>query len=115
MKKYIIVLIFSLFLLIGCNQKSEEPNLINRNNTIKTQSEYLDMVVIELNEDILIIGPPADDPEASYPSYEVNINENTKVEGRITDINLIENGDYVSVWTEPTQTDKLIAEVIQVD
>jgi len=73
------------------------------------------MRILELeneNENIMI-GPPATDPEASYLAYEIIIDENTKVEGTKSSVTDLIEGDQ-NVWTEKKGSDEETAEKIEV-
>ncbi|WP_301722485.1 hypothetical protein [Planococcus shixiaomingii] len=76
--------------------------------------EYKNLLVLEIKNGSIIISPPDNDPEASYPAYEVNKEENTKVEGEKKAINKLRVGDYVRVWTRTDGSEKEITEKIVV-
>ncbi|GAF65574.1 hypothetical protein BTS2_2472 [Bacillus sp. TS-2] len=115
MKKHILPVMILVFLLVGCVQQEEKPSTVHEPIKVDVQREYKNMIVIEISEEIIIIAPPADNPEASYPVYEMKIDEDTKVEGSIDEFNLISVGDVVSIWVEETDDiNTLIAEKIEV-
>lgn len=81
--------------------------------TVKTP-EYANVRLLKIGHGKMMIGPPATDPEASYPAYEVYIDKETKVEGEKTSLDELREGDHVSIWTKLKGLNKEIAEKIVV-
>ncbi|HSJ38574.1 MAG TPA: hypothetical protein VK945_10230, partial [Planococcus sp. (in: firmicutes)] len=82
MKKLLLLLLFSGFTLTGCTEASEEPTKKIITSDEKTEkainkADYKNMRILELENENMMIGPPATDPEASYPAYEIVLDENT--------------------------------------
>ncbi|MBB5181578.1 hypothetical protein HNQ44_003043 [Planomicrobium koreense] len=88
----------------------EEKNISSQD--ANKAPEYVKLRILEIDNGKMMIGPPAADPEASYPAYEVFIDKETKVEGEKTFINELIVGDHVSVWTKAAASDKEFAEKI---
>lgn len=119
MKKLLLFLMLFVIALTGCTEASEEPTkkiIISDEKTEEAVNgaDYINMRILELENENMMIGPPATDPEASYPAYEIVLDETTKVEGTKTAVNDLIEGDHVNVWTERNGSDMEVAEKIEV-
>lgn len=92
----------------------EEKNISSQDANKETGNtpDYVNVRILEIDNGKMMIGPPATDPEASYPAYEVFIDKETKVEGEKTSIDELIEGDHVSVWIKAVASDKEFAEKI---
>lgn len=106
--------------LFGCSQEINNIE-INPNPTkkvtdkkIKTEDnpDYSNMFIEDIKENTIVIAPPATDPEASYPAYEIFIDENTKIEGSKQKFDELNIHDEVKVWIKKTEDDKEIAKKV---
>lgn len=105
----------------GCNEENVKvSNLTNaqENLTIKQEEaapDYQNVFIYEVRETSVLITPPATDPEASYPVYEIFINEETKIEGIKGHFDELTKDDHVKVWVgRKRDEDKEIARRIVV-
>lgn len=119
MKKLMFLLLFFGFGLTGCTEANEEPTKKIITSDEKTEdavngADYKNMRILELKNENMMIGPPATDPEASYPAYEIILDETTKVEGTKNAVTDLIEGDHVNVWTEKKGSDEETAEKIEV-
>lgn len=69
--------------------------------------------IIEVKENSIVVGEDTVDPEASYPTYEVIINENTEINEPIDPL----SNEKVQVWVsgEGIEVDGKVAKKIIVD
>lgn len=119
LKKLFLLFLFSISTLYGCTQESEkikEQTISSKdvNEETSTTTKHENFRILEIENENIVIGPPATDPEASYPAYEVFIEEDTKVEGEKTTTNELREGDHVTVWTKTEGSKKEVAEKIVV-
>lgn len=119
MKKFLLVFLLSILFLYGCTQESEkvtkQPNTSNEiNEETLDSAKYENFRILEIESGNITIGPPVTDPEASYPTYEVFIEGNTKVEGEKKALNELKEGDNVNIWIKREGSDKEIADKIVV-
>lgn len=100
--------------ILRVNEQPEEKNISSQDVNMETVNtpEYVNVRILEIDNGKMMIGPPAADPEASYPAYEVFIKKETKVEGEKTSIDELIEGDRVSVWIKAAASDKEFAEKI---
>ncbi|MFP3359787.1 hypothetical protein R0K17_20930, partial [Planococcus sp. SIMBA_143] len=63
----------------------------------------------------IIISPYATDPEASYPVYEIYIDEKTKIEGKRNSKEELQEDDDIEVWIRKQGVEKLKAEKVFVN
>ncbi|MFD2629875.1 hypothetical protein [Oceanobacillus kapialis] len=70
--------------------------------------------IYDITESSIHIAPPATDPEASYPIYEVFINDSTVIEGAVNTFNELTLEDNVKVWVNQKGDGKEVAEKIVV-
>lgn len=70
------------------------------------------MFIVDIKENSIVIVPHATDPEASYPAYEIIINENTKIEGSKYKLDELSVNDDVKVWIKKIDDEKEIAEKV---
>lgn len=98
--KKLMILFLSTMLLCSCNPFDT--------------SDYQGYIE-EVKKSSVIISPPATDPEADYPVYEVFITEKTSVEGNKESFDELERLDKVKVWVEETREEKEMAETIVVE
>jgi carbonic anhydrase/acetyltransferase-like protein (isoleucine patch superfamily) len=119
-RKVVIIFVF-LIALTGCNQentKVDTPSNIQENVTVKqkeTNPDYQNVFIYEIKETSVVIAPPATDPEASYPVYEIFIDEKTRIEGRKDNFDELTIGDDVKVWVKRKSEDKEVAEKVVVN
>lgn len=97
MRIFLIVLI-SIITLFGCSQE--------------LGPDYHNMFVVDIHEDIIVIAPYATDPEASYPTYEIVIDANTKIESSKYKIDKLSINDDVKIWVKKMDDGKEIAEKV---
>jgi hypothetical protein len=103
MRKVAIIFVFFI-VLVGCNQenkKVETPSKTKENVTVKqeeTNPDYNNVFIYEVRKTSILIAPPATDPEASYPVYEILIDQNTKIEGSKDKFDELTEDDDVKVW-----------------
>ncbi|WP_079478192.1 hypothetical protein [Halobacillus salinus] len=107
----IVVLIVMLVSVAGCNQspsefEDEEPS---KNSE---EPDYTGVYVEDIQEDRLIVQPLATDPEASYPVYEIYVDEHTELVGEAARLDEIEVEDEVEIWVHDKGAEKEIAEKI---
>ncbi|PSL41036.1 hypothetical protein B0H99_103170 [Planomicrobium soli] len=119
MKKLLFLFLILSLILYGCAKESEAvkeqsyiPNKVNKKTSYLPN--YKNLRILEIEEGHIMIGPPATDPTASYPAYELFIEETTKVEGTKTSMSDLSEGDYVNVWTKVQGPANEIAEKIVV-
>lgn len=104
MKKLFYIFWVALSGFYGCAQETEKAKE-KRFTSNETKEEtfnapdYGNQLILEIGKDYVLIGPPATDPEASYPAYELQIEEGTKVEGAKANTGDLSKGDKVDVWT----------------
>lgn len=98
--KKLMILFLSTMLLCSCNPFDT--------------SDYQGYIE-EVKKSSVIISPPATDPEAEYPVYEVFITEKTSIEGNKESFDELERLDKVKVWVEETREEKEMAETIVVE
>lgn len=98
--KKLMILFLSTMLLCSCNPFDT--------------SDYQGYIE-EVKKSSVIISPPATDPEADYPVYEVFITEKTSIEGNKESFDELERLDKVKVWVEETSEEKEMAETIVVE
>ncbi|MYL56741.1 hypothetical protein GLW20_04420 [Virgibacillus halodenitrificans] len=115
-----IIFLILLLALFGCNQDNkndeipsnfEEQGTSQQNNT---NPDYQNVFLEEVKGTSIIIVPPATDPEASYPAFEIFIEKNTKIEGSKEKIDELAKNDYLKVWVKQKGTEKEVAEKIVV-
>lgn len=119
MSKVTIILVF-LVALIGCIQENtivDTPS--NKQDDIfveqkEANPDYQNVYIYEIYEASIVIAPSVTDPEASYPVYEIFINENTKIEGSKDKFDDLIEGDDLKVWVTHKDENKEIAEKIVV-
>ncbi|MGH2318015.1 hypothetical protein ACRC6Q_09610 [Planococcus sp. SE5232] len=99
MKRFMI-LFLSTILLCSCNPFDS--------------SDYQGYIE-EVKKSSIIISPPATDPEADYPIYEVFSTEETIVEGKKESFDELERLDKVEVWVDKKSEEKELAETIVVE
>jgi hypothetical protein len=95
LKKYIwIFLIIVLF--TGCGSKPD-----------------FEGAIIEVKENSIVVGEDDVDPEASYPTYEVLINENTDIDEPIDTL----SDEKVKIWVSGNgiEVDGKLAEKIKIE
>lgn len=125
MKKSLWLSFFVIVTLLGCNQ--EEIELTSNKDTTKdtvtespskneisTDPDYGDMLVYEIKETSILIAPPATDPEASYPVYEILIDKDTDFQGRVNNFKDLKLDDRLNVWTKNKTDEKVVAKIILV-
>jgi hypothetical protein len=121
LKKYVFILLVSLFTLVGCQQENENvesPTNTKEEETAKEAKgitdipDYDNVFIYEIKETSILIAPPATDPTASYPVYEIFIEDDTVIESKKEDFEGLEKGSYVQVWVKDQGTDKKIAKKI---
>lgn len=98
--KKLMIMFLSTMLLCSCNPFDT--------------SDYQGYIE-EVKKSSVIISPPATDPEAEYPVYEVFITEKTSIEGNKESFDELERLDKVKVWVEETREEKEMAETIVVE
>ena len=119
MKKLMFLLLLFGFALTGCTEVSEEPTKKIITSDEKTEdaihkADYINMRILEIENENMMIGPPATDTEASYEAYEIILDGNTKVEGTKSAVTDLTEGDHVDVWTVKKGADEETAEKIEV-
>lgn len=99
-----------LMLLLGCVHQQEKLNqdkikienifIQNQNQKLTyKKADYHNMFVYEIKKNSIMITPPATDPTAQYPAYEIFVDENTDFRGKINDFQGLEIDDLLQVWT----------------
>ncbi len=99
----------------------EEPLLPRKKSTHEQQvhqqkgrsPDYRNFIIEDVKETSLFITPPATDPEASYPVYEIYVDETTQIVGYKNNLDELAKGDNVKVWVQ--EKDKEPAEKIFVN
>ena len=93
------ILLISITALFGCSIQEINP-------------DYRNMYVVDIQKDIIIIAPHANDPEASYPVYEIMIDANTEIESSKHKIDRLSINDDVKIWVNKIEDGKEIAEKV---
>jgi len=93
------ILLISITALFGCSIQEINP-------------DYRNMYITSINENSIEIATYATDPEASYPVYELIIDENTKIKGSKDKFDELSVNDDVKVWVKIIEDEKEIAEKI---
>lgn len=110
-----------LFIVVGCQQENgnvETPTNTKKEETAKETEgitvlpDYDHVFIYEIQETSILVAPPATDSTASYPVYEIFIEEDTVIENKKGDFEGLEKGKYVQVWVKEKGTEKEIAEKI---
>ncbi|MCP3027801.1 hypothetical protein [Halobacillus sp. A5] len=110
------VLFIFMIALTGCSEKREAPEHAQGNETVaQNESDYQNVFIYELKDESVVIAPSAEDPEASYPAYEVLIDDQTKVEGRKDRLEDLREDDHVEVWEKRKGEEQEVAVKIVVD
>ncbi|WP_430787193.1 hypothetical protein VBD025_15800 [Virgibacillus flavescens] len=118
MRKLIFLLL--LLTLFGCNQNNEidetSPNFEEQGTSEQnnTNPDYQNVFIEEVKETSIVIVPPATDPDASYPAYEIFVDEHTKIEGNKEKFDELAKNDDVKVWVKQKGSEKEIATKIVV-
>ncbi|TWT25903.1 hypothetical protein [Planomicrobium sp. CPCC 101110] len=104
MKKLFHIFLVAIPGFYGCAQETEkakeEPFTLNETGEETFNApDYGSLLILEIGRGSILIGPPAADPEASYPAYELQIEESAKVEGTKASTSELRKGDKVDVWT----------------
>ncbi|PWU67274.1 hypothetical protein [Gracilibacillus dipsosauri] len=114
------IVLFSILLisLVGCNQNSENKNNyttlnLQTHHQVESNPDYQNFIIEDVKETSLFITPPATDPEASYPVYEIYVDEMTQIVGYKNNLDELAKGDNVKVWVQ--EKDKEPAEKIFVN
>ena len=120
MKKFIFLFVFTT-LLVGCSEEitdgknssnsNKMPNIEQKEEANKT-ADYTEVYIQEINKNHIIISPYATDPEASYPVYEIYIDEKTKIEGKRNSKEELQEDDDIEVWIRKQGVEKLKAEKV---
>ncbi|MDN7240598.1 hypothetical protein QWY14_02295 [Planococcus sp. N028] len=97
--KSFAMLLFTVF-LFGCNTQNS--------------SDYQGYIE-EVKETSIVISPPATDPEADYPVYEIFVGEDTLIEGSRNSFDELKRLDGVKVWIDNESEEKEFAERIVVE
>ncbi|MBU9713583.1 hypothetical protein [Evansella tamaricis] len=119
MRKAVIIFVF-VIALVACNQenkKVETPSNTKANVTVKqeeTTPNYNNVFIYEVTETSILIAPPATDPEASYPVFEIFIDQDTKIEGSKDKFDELTEDDDVKVWVRRKGEGKEFAKKIVV-
>ncbi len=86
----------------------EEPLLPRKKSTYEQQvhqqkgrsPDYRNFIIEDVKETSLFITPPATDLEASYPVYEIYVDETTQIVGYKNNLDELAKGDNVKVWVQ---------------
>ncbi|WP_078553500.1 hypothetical protein [Bacillus alkalicellulosilyticus] len=120
MRKVTIIFVL-LLVLVGCiqeNKQVETPSNTKESVTVKQEEknpDYYNVFIYEVRETSILIAPPATDPEASYPVYEIFIDQNTKIEGSKDKFEDLTEDDDVKVWVKPKGDGKEFAKKIVIN
>lgn len=98
--KNMMILFFFILLLCSCNPLDT--------------SDYQGYIE-EVKKSSVMISPPATDPEAEYPVYEIFITEKTIIEGNKESVDELERLDKVKVWIDEESEEKEMAVKIVVE
>lgn len=121
MRSLLTTLLITTVLLCGCS--SQENNTTNTDTNFpektsadltETDPDYSNVFIESMMENAIVIAPYATDPEASYPVYEIRIDENTRIEGSKNKFVDLKVKDDVEVWVRKTDKDTPVAEKVQV-
>ncbi|MYL46408.1 hypothetical protein GLV94_12215 [Virgibacillus halodenitrificans] len=103
MNKIIIVVHILLVCvsLIGCDNNSNlnpsNDKTNNPNNVINEGSTDYQGVILEINESSVTVGTDNVDSEASYPAFEVFVDNQTKIVGIINDFSKLKVNQKVEI------------------
>ena len=78
------------------------------------EPDYNQMFIETMTENTIVIAPYATDPEASYPTYDIHIDENTRIEGSKNSFEELKVKDDVKVWVRKIGENSQVAEKIWV-
>nr|WP_246364117.1 DUF4362 domain-containing protein [Halobacillus locisalis] len=76
--------------------------------------DYNQVFIEAMMENTIVIAPYATDPEASYPTYEIRIDENTRIEGSKNSFEELKVKDDVKVWVRKIGENDKVAERVWV-
>lgn len=99
---------------LGGNYYTRHDELYTVIDELYHRPKYSGMVVLQIEDKHIEIGTRDVNPEASYPSYEIILDERTVVAGRKTSVEEIKVGDFVNVWVEITTENQELAIEIEV-
>ncbi|MCA0970876.1 hypothetical protein LCM20_09765 [Halobacillus litoralis] len=108
------VLLCSLFLLVSCSVAEEQTNVGEVEAPEEEEPDYDDVLIQDIDENLLTVVPPVTDPDASYPVYEIVVDEETKVDGAKESLDELRIKDDVEIWLKSTGSDEETAERITV-
>lgn len=123
MKKNFFVSFIALIFIVACNQESTSESIpvstneqdntnLENDKTNGSEPDYSNMFIYDINELSIVIAPFADDPEASYPVYEIFIDKETVVGGEIESIKELKVEDEIQVWLKDASNDRETADKI---
>lgn len=126
MRKSLLISFFALVFIVACSQEENSGNLnLNTNenddtnlevaNANESEPDYSNMFIYDINELSIMIAPFVDDPEASYPVYEVFIDQNTIIEGEKETLEELEIKDEIKVWLKNNDTERETAAKILIE
>ncbi|KAB8125505.1 hypothetical protein F9U64_22530 [Gracilibacillus oryzae] len=117
--RFFLILLISIIALYGCSSQEIENVETNyypaekvTEEKTETNPDYRNMFIENIKDNLIVIAPHATDPEASYPVYEIFIDENTNIEGSKQKLDELVVNDDVKVWIKKIDDDKEIAERI---
>lgn len=111
MKRMMVIGLFTL-VFVGCSQSKQD--LTHNQGNDHSDPDYTNVYISEINGDQLVIQPPVTDPDASYPVYEIYVNDETKVVGSKPSVQELNIDDDVEVWVNSSKEEKEIVQKILV-
>ncbi|QKY69401.1 hypothetical protein [Lentibacillus sp. CBA3610] len=104
---FLIVLLASV-LMAGCgtsndpvsnNQTGSDSLSVDDTNSGENSADFQG-VILELGKSSITVGTDDVDPEASYPAYEVFIDNQTDIEGNVNKFSRLKAEQNVEIWVK---------------
>lgn len=99
---FVLVLLVSASLL-GCDTNGSNPpndKTNNQNDVINEDTTDYQGVILEIKESSITVGTDDVDPEASYPAFEVFVNNQTKIKGIVNELSKLKVNQKVEIWVK---------------
>src|SRR5699024_4258124 len=87
-----------LLLLVGCQSSVEKYSYEEYTDNVYHQPDYFNYEILEITSNTIEIGPQDNIIDASYATYEILVNNKSKIEGTKTTFSSLEVEDQVDVW-----------------
>lgn len=107
---FVLVLLVSASLL-GCDTNGSNPpndKTNNQNDVINEDTTDYQGVILEIKESSITVGTDDVDPEASYPAFEVFVNNQTKIKGIVNELSKLKVNQKVEIWVKGKWNNNLI-------